>query len=70
MANIGDNLSNYPFLDVFSARSAEELKGMLLGIRLPHKIVTIYGEGGRHYAWVSLTRPVKKRAASAADKGE
>jgi len=58
---LGTNLSSYPHLDVFKARSAEELKVTLDSIRLPYKIVSIYAQGNIHYAWVSLTRKVNKK---------
>lgn len=60
MADLGTNLSNYPNLDVLSDRSEQGLLDQLKQIRLPHKIITIYASGSRHFAWVSLTRPIKK----------
>ena len=56
---IGENLTTYPNLEVISAKTAEGLQSSLKAIRIPHKIITIYGEGGRHYAWVQFSRPVK-----------
>lgn len=60
MANLGDNLSTYPNLDVLTASTAEELLAQLKQIRLPYKLVSIYGLGSKHFAWVSLTQPIKK----------
>jgi len=55
------NMSSFPVLDFFEAMSAELLKEQLLQINMPAKIVAIYKDGNKHVAWVSLTRPVKKR---------
>ena len=60
MTNLGENLTNYPNLTVFSDISEKKLLEQLIQIRLPHKIVSIYASGSRHFAWVSLTRPIKK----------
>jgi hypothetical protein len=58
---VGENLTSYPNVEVLSARDEQELKRQLLQINLPHKIISIYGMGNRHYAWVSLTNPIKKK---------
>lgn len=57
----GENLTSYPNIDVFEAKTAAGLKDLLTQIRLPHKIISIYHASGRHYAWVSLTIPIKKK---------
>jgi len=57
----GDNLTSHPHLDVLSARSPDALKALLDQIRLPYKVISVYGLGGRHFAWVSLTAPIKKK---------
>jgi len=65
-AHLGENLSAHPFIEVLSARSAEELKAQLASLsatRLPFTVLSIYGEAGRHYAWLSLTRPIQKKLA-------
>lgn len=56
----GDSLSSHRNIEFFSAQSPEELKAQFEQIRLPYKIIAIYGSGGAHVAWVSLTRPIKK----------
>jgi len=65
---LGDNLSSYRNLDFFTGQSPEELKGQLDQIRLPFKIIAIYGSGGAHVAWVNLTKPVKKKKVSTKNK--
>ena len=57
---VGDNLSSYPYLNFLEGKSAEDLKDQLVQIRLPFKIISIYSVGLRHYAWVSLTKQIKK----------
>ena len=57
---LGTNLSNYPHLEVLQARSAADLKAQLIQIRLPYKILSIYAVGSMHFAWVSLTRKIRK----------
>jgi hypothetical protein len=61
---IGDNLSNYANLDFLTGSSPEELKAQLAQIRLPHKIVSIYGAGTTHVAWVVTSQPIKKQKRS------
>lgn len=58
---VGDNLSTYPNLDFLEADSPTELKSQLDQIRLPFKIIAMYSTGRRHYAWVSLTKPIQKK---------
>ena len=58
--SVGDNLSSYPNLEFLESSDALELKNQMDQIRLPYKIISIYALGGRHYAWVSLTRPIQK----------
>lgn len=58
---IGDNLSSYPNLDFLEADNPKDLKVQLDQIRLPFKIISMYSTGRRHYAWVSLTKPIQKK---------
>ena len=57
----GDNLSSYKHLDFFTGDSPEDLKKQLDQIMLPSHIVSIYAVNGKHYAWVNLSEPVKKK---------
>lgn len=61
MADMFENLSNHPFLEFYVGDSPEDLRAQLSAIRLPFKVINIYAQGSRHYAWVSLTAPTKKR---------
>lgn len=60
MDSIGDNLTSYPNLDFLEANGPVQLKEQLDQIRLPYKIIAIYAAGSRHYAWVTLTKPITK----------
>lgn len=60
MHQIGDNLSNLAGLDFLTAPSPEELKAQLAQIRLPFKLVAIYGGANYHIAWLVPTQPLKK----------
>lgn len=56
---LGDNLSNYGYLETLSAQKAEGLRDMLNQIKLPFKIVSIWSDGKRHYCLISTTRKLK-----------
>lgn len=57
---VGDSLSSYPNLDFLHGNDAEDLLNKLRQINLPYKIVAMYAQGSRHYAWISLTKAIKK----------
>ncbi len=57
---VGDNLSSYPNIEFLTADSPEGLKRQLDQITLPYRIVSIYSQGVKHVAWLSLTAPIKK----------
>jgi hypothetical protein len=59
---MSDNLSNHRNLDFLVGIDAADLKRQLDSIKLPFKILSIYGQGNRHYAWVILTAPIKLKS--------
>lgn len=58
---VGTNLSNHPNLEFLEADGPTQLLEQIRQIRLPFKIISIYSNGRRHYAWVDLTQPIKKK---------
>lgn len=58
---MSDNLSNHRNLDFVVGVDADDLKDKLSKIVLPFKIISIYPQGSRHYAWVLLSAPINKK---------
>jgi hypothetical protein len=58
---MSDDLSNYRNLDFLVGIDAADLKRQFDNIRLPYKIISIYAQGTRHYAWVLLSAPIRKK---------
>jgi hypothetical protein len=52
MDHLGENLSSYRGLSFFEGNSPEEILLQLNQIRLPYKILSIYGSGAKHYCWI------------------
>jgi hypothetical protein len=59
-ADLFENLSNVKNLEYFVGDSPEELRKLLLQIRLPVKIYQFYSSGSKHYVWFQTTTPIRK----------
>ena len=57
---IGDNLSGMK-VEFFIGESADELKSQLDQMRIPYKILSIYSQGNRHYAWINTAATIIKK---------
>ena len=55
-------------LSVLEANSADELKAMLDEIKRGFRIVSIYGVGSKHYAWINSDMKLDKRGANNAKR--
>ena len=55
-----DNISGLQNTDFLVGNSPDELKSLIDKIRLPAKIIAIYGSGNKHVAWIQSTSKIKK----------
>ena len=56
-------------LKVLSARSTEELLSQIQSISLPVKIVSIYGDSNRHWAWILTQAKIVKSKKDKTENG-
>lgn len=56
-----DSLNNLVGLEFLEALGAEDLKRQIKEIRLPVRILAIYGMNGRHYAWIETQANIVKK---------
>lgn len=56
---LGDNLTTYPNLETLSAKTAESLRALLVQIRLPYKILSVWSDGKKHYCLLTSSRKLK-----------
>jgi hypothetical protein len=54
----GDNLSGFK-IQYLVGESAEDLRDQFTQIKIPYRIISIYGSGSRHYAWINTTMAIK-----------
>lgn len=55
-----DNISDTQYVDYIAAQSADELLSQLRKIRLPVQVISIYANGGTHFAWIKTQAKLKK----------
>lgn len=56
---VGDSF-NRGKVTFIQGESADELQTLLNNIRVPYRILSIYGVGSRHYAWIVTEMPLPK----------
>lgn len=56
-------------LKVLSARSADELLAQIQSITLPVKILSIYGDANRHWAWILTQAKIVKSKKEKTENG-
>lgn len=59
--DFGDSISGLQNIQVIASTDAEELQAILKGLTLPTHIISIYGQNGRHYAWILTQHKVVKK---------
>lgn len=64
-----DNLNTTgEFMQVLQASSTDELLAQIKSIKLPVKIVSIYGDSKQHFAWIMTTATIVKKPKQGKEK--